>query len=50
MFSDERIKASIRSYNHIMLSAAKESGQEVKQIRKLLIVIREEHKVLHHKV
>ncbi|GEM_PF-6473288 len=50
MFSDERIKASIRSYNHVMLSEAKESGQEVKQIRKLLIVIRGEYKVLHYEV
>ena len=50
MFSDERIKASIHSYNHIMLSDEKERGKEVKQIRKLLVVIRGEAKVLHYEV
>lgn len=45
MFSDDRIKASIRSYNRIMSADAKERGQEVKQIKKLLIVINGERKV-----
>ena len=45
MFSNDRIKASIRSYNRIMSADAKERGQEVKQIKKLLIVINGERKV-----
>ena len=50
MFSDARIKASIRSYNRIILADAKEQGQEVKQIRKLLVVLRGERKVRHYDV
>ena len=50
MFSDARIKASIRSYNRIMEADAKEQGQEVKQIRKLVVVLRGERKVRHYEV
>ena len=50
MFSDDRIKASIRSYNRIMSADAKERGQEVKQIKKLLIVINGERKVRSYDV
>ena len=50
MFSDARIKASIRSYNRIMEADAKEQGQEVKQIRKLVVVLRGERKVRHYDV
>ena len=50
MFSDARIKASIRSYNRIILADAKEQGQEVKQIRKLVVVLRGERKVRHYDV
>lgn len=50
MFSDARIKASIRSYNRIMEADAKEQGQEVKQIRKLVVVLRDERKVRHYEV
>jgi len=50
MFSDARIKASIRSYNRIMSTDDKDHGDDAKQIRKLLVVIRGERKVLHYEV
>ena len=50
MFSDDRIKASIRSYNRIMSADAKERGQEVQQSKKLLIVINGERKVRSYDV
>ena len=50
MFSDARVKASIRSYNRIMSTDDKDHGDDAKQIRKLLVVIRGERKVLHYEV